>query len=243
MDRNRRIEIVCHKGANEYAPENTFASARPCVDWGMDYVEIDVSTSRDGVMYLMHGPDVDGTTDGAGRIADLDSQRIDALDAGSWFSPRFAGERVPRLDDFLQWIRGKAKVFLDVKAADHGPLVEAVYRHGLSRDAFFWSSDPDWAMKLRRLDPRLKLKVNVSCVRDLERAVEACRADIVEADLDDMSAELRSAARRLGVKLMIMEGRKDEAAFRRVLDWEADMVNCDHGDLFQKVARACGWNG
>ena len=44
---NPSIEIVCHKGANEYAPENTFAAAQRCIKWGADYVEIDVWTSRD----------------------------------------------------------------------------------------------------------------------------------------------------------------------------------------------------
>jgi hypothetical protein len=45
---NRKVEIVCHRGANEYAPENTYASAQLCIDWGMDYVEI--SNSRFGIV-------------------------------------------------------------------------------------------------------------------------------------------------------------------------------------------------
>jgi len=50
------IEIVCHRGANELAPENTYASSQICLDWGVHYVEIDVSTSADGVLYVIHGP-------------------------------------------------------------------------------------------------------------------------------------------------------------------------------------------
>ena len=49
----RKVEIVCHRGANEYAPENTYPAAQLCIDWGMDYVEIDVNTSKDGVMYVV----------------------------------------------------------------------------------------------------------------------------------------------------------------------------------------------
>jgi len=233
----RRTEIVCHKGANEYAPENTFAAARLCVDWGMDYVEIDVSTSRDGRMYLMHGPTVDRTTDGKGRIAELDSARIDALDAGSWFSPLFAGERVPRLDDFLSWIRGKARVFLDVKEAEHGPLIDTIRGNGMERDVFFWSSDSAWALELRRLAPDLRIKVNVGSVADLHEAAGLYRADIVEADLSRVTEGLRAAARAMGISFMIMAPDKDEEAFRRVLAWDADMVNCNHGDVFQRVAR------
>ncbi|MCB0067590.1 MAG: hypothetical protein KDD77_10585, partial [Caldilineaceae bacterium] len=52
IPRTRTVEIVCHQGANEYAPPNTYAAAQICVDWGMDYVEIDVNTSKDGVLYV-----------------------------------------------------------------------------------------------------------------------------------------------------------------------------------------------
>jgi glycerophosphoryl diester phosphodiesterase len=96
------VEIVCHKGANEYAPENTIASTQLCIDWGMDYVEIDVSASKDGVLYLMHDPDVDRTTNGHGLLRDMLSEDIDCLDAGSWFDPSFTEERVPRLEPFLR---------------------------------------------------------------------------------------------------------------------------------------------
>ena len=71
----------------------------------------------------------------------------------------------------------------------------------------------------------------------MREKVQAFRADIVEVDLPRMSAAMRAEARRLGVRLMIMAPEKDEEAFRRVLDWEADMVNLNHGDVFQRVAR------
>ena len=80
---NRTIEIVCHRGANEYAPENTFAAAQKCIDWGMDYVEVDVNTSKDGVLYVFHGPELEKTTNGTSCITELTSKEIDALDAGS----------------------------------------------------------------------------------------------------------------------------------------------------------------
>ena len=94
------IKIVCHRGANQYAPENTVASARLCIDWAMDYLEIDVSTSKDGVLYVFHGPELEKTTNGTGLIFDHTAAELDRLDAGRWFSPKFAGEHIPRLEPF-----------------------------------------------------------------------------------------------------------------------------------------------
>ena len=233
----KKIEIVCHKGANEYAPENTFAAAQRCIDWGMDYVEIDVNASKDGVLYILHGPDLDKTTNGTGPIAELTSEEIDQLDAGSWFHPKFAGERVPRLEPFLRWIKGKAKVFLDVKAGGPQQLIDLIYDVGLENDCFFWSGDDEWMLKLRALDDKLQLKVNVKNVADVIEATERYRANIVEVGLDNMSRELVDACRERGLKVMVYHQEKDPEAFREVIRWGVDMINLNHGDVFAKVAR------
>lgn len=231
------VEVVCHRGANEYAPENTYASSQMCIDWGVAYVEIDVRTSRDGVMYVIHDATVDRTTNGSGKVAELTSDEIDRLDAGSWFDPKFADQRIPRLDEYLRWIKGQAKVYFDVKAADLERLIALVYETGLEDDCFFWFGNPLSALEFRRLDQRLALKVNVSQPDDVGRAVERYRANIVEVGLNNVSTELVEACRAHGVKLMIYHPQKDAAAFREVIRWQADMINLNHGDLFLEVQR------
>lgn len=239
-DPPRTVDIVCHKGANEYAPENTYAAAQLCIDWGMDYVEIDVNRSLDGVHYLLHGPDVDRTTDGTGRFDALTAAEVDRLDAGSWFHPRFAGERVPRLEPFLRWIKGRAKLFLDVKAADLPELIRLIYDIGLEHDCFFWFGRDDAALAFRQLAPELALKINVKTVADVVDAHERFHANIVEVSLDDMSQALLAECRRRGLRVMIYHQEKDPAAFRQILDWGAELVNLNHGDVFAAVAQAYG---
>ena len=149
------IEIVCHRGANQYAPENTYASARLCIDWALDYLEIDVSTSKDGVLYVFHGPELSKTTNGTGLIFDHTATELDQLDAGSWFDPQFAEERIPQLEPFLQWLKGKIKVFFDVKHADLSQLIKLVYTMGLEKDCFFWFDRDSVALEFRQLAPDL----------------------------------------------------------------------------------------
>lgn len=233
----KHIAIVCHKGANEYAPENTYAAAQLCVDWGVDYVEVDVRTSQDGVFYLMHDETLERTTNGQGLLADLPAAELDRLEAGSWFHPRFADQRVPRLADFLRWIKGKAKVFLDVKAADPQALIALIAEIGMDNDVFFWSGSNQWALALRTLAPHLALKINVKCVEDVVRAHELYRANLVEVGLEHMSTALRTACQNRDIKVMIYQQTKDPAAFRAVLDWDADLINLNHADVFLDVLR------
>lgn len=230
-----RIEIVCHKGANEYAPENTYAAAQRCIDWGVDYVEIDVRTSKDGVFYLLHDETLERTTNGQGPLAEHTAAELDRLDAGSWFHPRFADQCVPRLDEFLRWIKGKAKVYLDVKAADPQQIVDLIHAVDLADDVFFWSGSNAWALALREIAPQLALKINVKTVEDVVRAHEVYRANIVEVGLEQMSQALQTACQARSIKVMIYEQQKNLAAFRAILDWNADMINLNHADVFLEV--------
>ena len=82
---------------------------------GVDFVEIDVRLSKDRIPFILHDTSVNRTTNGSGQINDLTSDQIECLDAGSWFHSNFAGAKVPRLETYFHWIKGKIKVFLDMK--------------------------------------------------------------------------------------------------------------------------------
>lgn len=231
------VEVVIHRGANEYAPENTFAAAELAIEWGVDYVEIDVRTSQDGVMYILHDFSVDRTTDGKGFIHTLTSEEIDRLDAGSWFDEKFAGQRVPRLDEYLRWIKGRAKVYFDVKAADLEQLIALVYEVGLEDDCFFWFGAEKQAQRFRELDQRLPLKVNASDPAGVAKAHDDLAADIIEVGLGNLSDDFIDACRQRDLKIMVYHPRKDEEAFRQTILRGADMINLNHADVFLRVQR------
>jgi glycerophosphoryl diester phosphodiesterase len=235
---NRKVEIVCHRGANEYAPENTYASAQLCIDWGMDYVEIDVNTSQDGVMVVFHGPELHKTTNGSAMIYEHTADELDKLDAGSWFDPRFAGEQIPRLEPFLRWIKGKAKVFLDVKLAPLDALVGLIYDVGLENECFFWFKLDQAARFFREMAPELFLKMNAESVAGIIDADEDYRANIIEISLSKVSQDLMTECRERGLRVMLIYGENDPHAFRQMLSWHPDMVNVNHGDVFAQVAAA-----
>ena len=77
-----------------YAPENTAASFREARARGCAWVEFDVRLTRDGVPVLIHDAALNRTTNGRGRVAAHDYASLAGLDAGLWFGPEFAGERI-----------------------------------------------------------------------------------------------------------------------------------------------------
>jgi len=93
--------IIAHRGHNTEAPEQTMTAFRMAIELGAEMIEADVQISRDGVAVMMHDWSLERTTSGRGPVSGLDWAEIATLDAGRWFDPRFAGERVPRLDELF----------------------------------------------------------------------------------------------------------------------------------------------
>ena len=112
---------VAHRGASAYAPEHTLAAYRLALEQGADFVEQDLAVTKDGVLICLHDPSLERTTDVEDRFPtrftevtyegkkrrawlanDFTLAEIKTLDAGSWFGPTFAGERVPRLGEELR---------------------------------------------------------------------------------------------------------------------------------------------
>jgi len=112
--------VIGHRGASADAPENTLAAFRRCWADGVHWVETDVQPTRDLVPVLFHDDELDRTTDGAGRLRDTDIVQLSARDAGGWFAPEFAGERVPTLHEMLAQLPPEGRVILEIKGA-HTP--------------------------------------------------------------------------------------------------------------------------
>ena len=93
--------VIGHRGAARIAPENTLAGLRAAAAAGAGCVEFDVKLTADGTAVLFHDDGLERTTDGRGRLRDLPLDALRRLDAGAWFDPRFAGERVPTFAEAL----------------------------------------------------------------------------------------------------------------------------------------------
>ena len=87
--------VLAHRGGGTLAPENTLAALRHAVALGFRGVEFDVMAARDGGLILMHDDCLGRTVAGSGSIGDIDAADLCLMDAGRWFAPEFAGERVP----------------------------------------------------------------------------------------------------------------------------------------------------
>jgi len=148
------VSAVSHRGAAAVAPENTLAGVSAGVDAGAPYIEVDIRATKDGVLVLMHDSTVNRTTDGSGAVGDLFWDYVRRLDASARFGTEFKGERVPRLDNILEYMKGKpSKLVLEVKSPGRYPgigtlLREALREYGIEREVVVISFDSEWIKRI-----------------------------------------------------------------------------------------------
>ncbi|MFJ7125495.1 glycerophosphodiester phosphodiesterase [Streptomyces sp. NPDC098101] len=156
------LTVFAHRGASSAAPENTLVSDEVARRGGAKWIENDVQPSKDGVPYILHDATVDRTTDGTGAVRSLSSEQLDALDAGSWFAPAYAGARVPTLAAQLADLRERGgNLLLEIKGrhsrAEVARIVREVRDQDMAARVFVQSFDVTALRYVRELAPELPL--------------------------------------------------------------------------------------
>ena len=122
---NKKIQIIAHRGASKYAPENTIAAFNEAKHLGVNYIECDVMFSNDKIPFIFHDDLLNRTTNADGPIKVLSWNEIRQLDAGGWFSDEYAGEPIPSLAELLEWHQsGEGLINIEIKYLPPSQLEE-----------------------------------------------------------------------------------------------------------------------
>ena len=149
------LHRVAHRGYSAVAPENTLPALAAGVLAGATFIEFDVRTSADGVPVVIHDRTVDRTTDGTGAVWELTLDEITQLDAGSWFSPAYAGLTVPLLSEVLELL-GSAELLLEIKPPATTAQIEVILADVDPRRTVVQSFDPDIVKRVSEVAPEMR---------------------------------------------------------------------------------------
>ncbi|HLZ13838.1 MAG TPA: glycerophosphodiester phosphodiesterase family protein [Candidatus Acidoferrum sp.] len=194
--------LIAHRGASGYAPENTLAAFRKAVAMGLSFIETDLQLSRDARFVAIHDDTVNRTTNGQGGVHDLTLAELRRLDAGSWFGSSFAGERIPTLEEILEFAKRHDVVFyLELKpggswGGEHA-LIGALRESGEIARVVVISFDSALVAAVRRVEPTLMtgLLFDGQFEKPIERTLEiGARQLVIRGDL--VTPALIAEARR-----------------------------------------------
>jgi glycerophosphoryl diester phosphodiesterase len=151
------VMAIAHRGASAYAPENTLAAFEHALRLGAQAVEFDVRLSADRVPVVLHDATLERTTNGRGPVGGLTLKELQRLDAGAWYGPAFAGQRIPTLAEALSAL-GTARSIIELKdAIDPRELIGTLDRQQALERAAVISFEPALLAPLRQASRALQI--------------------------------------------------------------------------------------
>jgi len=164
LDPGGRTWVIAHRGFSGRAPENTVAAIREAIAIGADMAEIDVTLTADERVVVIHDETLQRTTNGSGNVGDHSFDEIRSLDAGSWFAPQFAGEKVPTLGEVLDTTKGRILLNVEIKSeAVHRGISDkvaaAIKERGMTDQVIVSSFSPTALEQMHAAAPEIRTAV------------------------------------------------------------------------------------
>jgi glycerophosphoryl diester phosphodiesterase len=236
--------IVAHRGASGHAPENTMAAFRRAVEMGAHFIETDLHLTRDARVVAIHDPTLDRTTNGHGLVDSMSLRGVRELDAGAWFSSpsgeSFSGERIPTLNEILQFAREMDVIFyLEIKSdatwgVEHA-VVASLRDIGEAARVVILSFDPATLLSVNRLDQTMM--TGYLCEHPsndlVERTVRAGARQIAPRG-DLVTPDLVKKAHQAGLQVVAWT-INDPNQMRRLIAAGVDGIMSDYPDRLVNV--------
>lgn len=202
-------------------------------------IELDVRLSKDEKLVVLHDRTVNRTTNGRGRVSDLTLDELKVLDAGSWFGRRFAGERIPSLEEVVNCLPPDMPMNIEVKT-DGQPrttpsfefrLVHFIREMNLADRVIVSSFDHGFLRRLHRLDRMIAIGVLYLALRDIGRKPSTLAGTVGGSVFTCSIAQVRKRmvedARRSGIVLGCY-GVNTRKQLEKAMNYEVGVIITDY---------------
>ena len=242
----RTILTSAHRGEHHRHPENSLPAIQAAADAGMDYVELDIRTTSDGKLVLMHDATVNRMTNGKGKVVEMTFDEIRRLDLGARFPGQFPGLQVPTFDEALALAeKMRIGIYVHCKQALPEELVAAIDRHQMGEHVLFFAdneSDPHLLPEIVRLRPAWKVMPEAFNPGHVRELMETLRPRIIAFDNRDFDDATIAAVRQVSVGIFVDRLANDPATWQNAIDRGATGIQTDYPDELAAFLRSHGYH-
>jgi glycerophosphoryl diester phosphodiesterase len=191
--------VISHRGNHLDAQENTLAAYQNAINVGADYVEIDLRTSRDSQLVIMHDGTVNRMTNGTGKVSDLTWAELKQLKVIDKNHPEWAEQSIPLFSEVLKLCKGKINIYLDFKNADVNASYKALKKAGMQHSVIVYINAAHQLAEWKKIAPQIPLMVSlpdsVQSAAQLNYFLDQYKIHLLDGSYKDYSVEMVNAAK------------------------------------------------
>lgn len=238
-------QIIAHRGASGYAPENTLAAMHKAIALSAQWIEFDVMLTSDEEVIVFHDDSLERVSDGQGSVVEHTYQELLKLDVGAWFAPEFSGERIPSLATMLMFIHDhpslSANVELKATPGKENALVDAVrdifqqYALKDSQQLLFSSGSARLLEYYRSVDSAASLGLVTEHITEAVLA-QAKKLNCVSLSVyyEALSREHVKKTQQIGCKVLVYTVNDYKLA-KQLMEYGVDGIFTDYPDLCKRT--------
>jgi len=240
----RQIVAIAHRGEHLHHPENTLPALQAAIDLGMDYAELDVRTTADGKLVLMHDPTVNRMTNGKGEVAKMTIEQIRSLDAGIKFGPQFAGTKVPTFEEALRLAHGNIGIYVHVKSVAPQDLVDILEREGMLDSVVIFCEDQTYHRRIHTLRPSLKVMPEAVNRKTIEAAITDLHPKVIAFEAADFHDDLIGIAKQAGAAIYVdrFDDAENPGGYQDAIDRGVDGIQTNRPEDLMRFLRSKGYH-
>lgn len=219
------------------------------VDNGLNWIETDLSITKDEDVFIIHDDKLDRTTDQTGSIETVDNEVVAEADAGSWYSDKFTGEKIPTLDQLIEFLnQNKLNANIELKGVvgdDANYLADKLvlkFSKALRKldddiELIISSFNPIMLEKMFKLNPELKYAVlfdHQAIGEDWNLIMQACHAKIIHPDDRELTQERIKLMKQYHYQINVWTV-DDKKRAQQLLDWGVDGIFTNKADQMKDL--------
>lgn len=229
-----KIVVIAHRGDHTEAPENSLLAIQNAINDGADYVELDIRTSKDKKMVLMHDATVDRNTNGHGKIAELSFDTIRSLKLFNRNIKNSDTVQIPSFQEALNACKNKINIYLDFKDANVIEVFEAVKNAKMENQLVVYINAPnqfvDWNKYAPQVPLILSLNTKIKDSTAMFNYLKQINIDILDGNWNEYTNETVTAAKLIGVPVWadMQSATEDENYWNKGVALGLSGIQTDH---------------
>lgn len=238
------VQISAHRGNTGWAPENTLSTYKNALKLRVNFIEIDVRTSADGQLVILHDGTLNRTTTGAGPVKNIAFSELKKLSAGKGFEG-FEKEKIPSLEEVCKlvsqwnkWHSKKTFIYVDCKEVTPKPLVEILKKYDLAFKSCFYGND-SFLFSLKQEFPQARLLSSLRKKEEIATKISSLQPHAFDANYITLTPEMVQEAHSKGVQVFTdLLGSLDKVEnYQNAAKMGVDLIQTDKPALVFKTLK------